>query len=259
MQNYKMLLEYDGTHYQGFQNKGAAGKGAASTVASKLQEAILRITGERAELHAAVRTSPGVHALGQTVSFRLEDGTAAKHRFEDNHALAEFRQKLNRSLPRDIAVRYLYPAEERFDAALRLKSATFRCRLDVGELPTIFWQNRAVHVPEHLDLAAMEQAAKLLVGEHDFANFSAGRTKKRTVRRITELSLSEEPELHQMVFTLTADSFLRHMPQLLIGTLVDVGRGQIEPQQVEQIFEGTCPCGMFLPSKAFCLAETNYL
>lgn len=256
MQNYKMIIEYDGTRYQGFQAKSNTAKGAANTISFKLQEALRTVTGEQTEIHVAVRTSPGVHAAGQTVSFWL-------NRSLNEEALGNsesgIRQKLNRILPQDIAVRSIYPAEERFDAALNLQSATFLCRLDVGEIPNIFWQNRSVHIPETLDLEKMEQAAKLLCGRHDFAPFMAGRTKKNTVRSITELSLFEDRELHQLVFSVTANSFLRHMPQLLSGTLVDVGRGKIPFENVEQILDGTVPCGDFLPSKSFCLTETNYL
>ena len=253
MQNYKMLLEYDGARYQGFQNKGNRSKAGQASVALKLQEALLRVTGERPEIHGAVRTSPGVHAKEQTVSFRLSGPVCS------GQEAIQLRQRLNRTLPQDIAVRHIYPAPERFDAALALKSAAFLCRLDVGEIPSVFWKERTVHIPEPLDLEAMEEAAKLLVGSHDFAGFSAGRTKKSTVRCLTGLALHEEHALHQLVFTLTADGFLRHMPQLLIGTLVDIGRGKLEPQQVEQILQETCPCGEFLPSRAFCLTETNYL
>lgn len=243
MQNYKMLIEYDGTRYQGFQNKNTG------TIVSKLQEAVLRVTGEQTTLHAAVRTSPGVHALGQTVSFRLAAPVDT----------IEFRQKLNHILPQDISIRFVYPAPERFDAALNLQSATVVCRLDIGRIPSIFWRNRTVHMPEELNLEAMKKAAKLLLGSHDFACFSAGRTRKSTVRCITELNLVEDRELHQLIFTLTADGFLRHMPQLVIGTLLDIGTGKLEPEHMGQILGGTCPCGNFLPSKAFCLTETNYL
>lgn len=262
MQNYKMIIEYDGTRYQGFQNKGSA------TITAKLQEAILRLTGESTVLHAAVRTSPGVHASGQTVSFHLEHppGHISSEpvrgypgRQAEESMLTEFRQKLNRALPQDIVIRQLYPAEERFDAALHLRSATFVCRLDTGAIPNPFYRNYTLHLPEPLDMELMSKTAKLLSGRHDFACFSAGRTKKSTVRCITELSLSKDTQLHQLIITITADGFLRHMPQLLVGTLIDVGTGKLSFENAAQIFEGSYPCGEFLPSKAFCLTETDYV
>lgn len=246
MQNIKLTLEYDGTRYQGF-----AKKNSSATVSGKLSEAIRQITGEDAELFAAVKTEPGIHAKCQTVNFKL-------HHDWNPDKLSDLCSALNRRLPMDIAVRTAEIVSERFHSALNLKSCSYTCHIDIGEIPDVFVRSYAMHFPEALDIQAMSEASMLLCKKHDFAAFSAGKTKKSTVRTITELTLSSDNNGQSLCFTMTADSFLRLMPQLLIGTLLEIGTGKKKVQDIPRILSGEMPCGSPALAKAFCLTETNY-
>lgn len=247
MYNIKLGLEYDGTRYQGFEKKNSS-----ASVSNKLSESLRQITGEEIMLFAAVKTDSGVHASHQTVNFKL-------HQEYPADSLAALCTRLNHRLPMDIRVISASLVPERFHAALNLHSCTYTCRIDTGIVPNVFTRGFAVHFPEALDIPAMSEAAKLLCKKHDFAAFSSGKTKKSTVRTITELTLSSGNEGQELIFTLTADGFLRLMPQLLVGTLLDIGTGKKKIQDIPRILSGEMPCGNPFPAKAFCLTETNYL
>lgn len=245
MQNIKLTLEYDGTRYRGF-----SGKDGADTVSERLKCALSQITEEEPLLFAAVKTDAGVHASAQTVNVQLSGAPETPDTLQ---------RKLNRYLPMDIAVREAVPVPERFHAALHLTSCTYICRIDTGAVPNPFTRNYCMHLPEALDIERIAEASSLLCRTLDFAAFSCGRTKKRTVRTLTELTLSSSPEGDELRFILTADGFLRGMPQRIVGTLLAVGRGQREVSDIPRILAGEMPCPIPAPSKAFCLTETCYL
>lgn len=210
MTTIKLTIEYDGSHYPGFSTK----KKSAS-IESKLALAIRDVTGQSTQLFAAVKTEPGVHAAHQIVSFQLE-----KESFSGNTEL--LKTKLNTALPADIAVTSLEIADERFVASLAVKSCTYTCRIATDPAAALFSRPYTCIVTESLDLEAMQQAAQLLTGTHDFAAFSNGRTRKSTVRTVEKIKINHEDQLIQI--QLTANSFLRHMPQLLAGTILTAGK-----------------------------------
>lgn len=244
MQNIKLSLEYDGTRYQGFMKKNSS-----DTVYHKLSEGIRRITGEDTELFAALKTEPGVHAKAQTINFRLS------HPYDPE----KLKFQLNRLLPMDIAIRESLEVPPRFHAALNLTSCTYLCQIDTGTVPNIFSQAYAMHIPGPLDLDAMETAAAMLGGTHDFAAFSAGKHKKSTLCTLTEITLSAEPDGKSLTLLMRADKFLRKMPQLLVGTILDIGLAKRAATDIPRIFSGEMPCSAPAPSPAFCLIDTSYL
>lgn len=244
MRNIKLLLEYDGTRYQGFTRRDAD-----KTVSRKLQDTLLRITGEDIVLAGAVKTDTGVHATAQTISFAA--GTAL--------SLPELKTALNRNLPMDIAVTEIDEMPPRFHAAMNLKSCAYACQIDTGRIPDIFTGKYALHVPEPLNTKAIEAAARHLCGTHDFACFSAGKSRKSTVRSISELILYTSAPSSQLQFYICADHFLRLMPQLIVGTLLDIGTGKRTPADIPAIFGGTQKSSAPCSPAGLCLVETNYL
>lgn len=244
MQNIKLILEYDGTRYRGF-----SARNSSNTIHEKLTNALTRLTSEDISLYGAVQTDPGVHAKSQTVHFKPENPWSCDRLIKE----------LNHILPKDIAVRDATVVPERFHAALNLVSCTYVCRIDTRRIPDPFCRNYTCHLPYPLDIDAMRQAAFLLCGTHDFTPFSSGRTKKSCIRSLTDIELITTAEGAFLELIFTADSFLRRMPQLMAGTLVDIGLGKLKPEDIKRIFSGELTCASFLPSGAFCLTETNYL
>lgn len=243
MQNIRLELEYDGTYYQGFEKKNSE-----YTISYKLTSALRRLTGEDVKLYPAVKTEPGVHAHMQTVNVHLEN----------DMPLETLMLSLNKILPQDIAIRKAVQESERFCAPLSLESCTYQCIIDIAEIPDIFQQKYTIHTGPTLDVIAMKQAAAAFIATHDFSNFSAGKHKKSTVRTISELTLSANEAGNKLYLTMTADSFLRYMPQLIAGTLLRIGMDTCSVDEIEQIFHGSKPCGPPLDSRAFHLTDTSF-
>lgn len=243
MTTIKLTIEYDGTRYPGFSTK----KKSAS-IESKLTLAIRDVTGQSStQLFAAVKTEPGVHAAHQIVSFQLE-----KESFSGNTEL--LKMKLNAALPGDIAVTSLEIADERFVASLAAKSRTYTCRIATDPAIALFSRPYTCVVTESLDLEAMRQAAQLLTGTHDFAAFSNRRTKKSTVRTVETIKINREGQLIQI--QLTANSFLRHMPQLLAGSILTAGKEK-KTDGTTLTLAGVESAAPACPSHAFTLTDVQ--
>lgn len=236
----KLTIEYDGTRYWGFSTKKKS-----SSVESKLMQAILDVTGQTPQLSAAVKTEPGVHASYQIVSFPLE-----KERLSDQTDVLKV--KLNAALPADLAVTALEIADERFVASLAAKSCTYTCRIATDPAAALFSRPYTCVVSEPLDLEAMQQAAQLLTGTRDYAAFSDGRTKKSTVRTVEQIIVIREGQLIKI--QITANSFLRHMPQLLAGAILVAGKEK-KTDAIPLIFSGVKSAAPACPSYAFTLTD----
>lgn len=164
MQNYKIILSYNGERYNGWQRQ----KNTHHTIQEKLENTILRITDEECEVYGAGRTDAGVHALGQVANFKLE-----KDIDED-----VFLQKLNKFLPSDIAVLSISKADNRFHSRLNAKEKTYMYRISTGKIRDPFLSGFTFYCSDELDLDSMEKAADLLKGTHDFIGFSSLKKSK---------------------------------------------------------------------------------
>lgn len=244
MQNYKLTLCYDGTRYYGWQRQGSS----ESTVQGKLEAVLTAFDGAPVEVHGSGRTDAGVHAKAQVASFRL------KREADCDTVLSYLRQYL----PEDIGALSLEKADERFHARLNAKSKTYRYTLWTDATPCVFLRKYVYVLREEFDLDAMRQAALLLCGTHDYAAFSSHpHTKKSTVRTVERIDIEAVP--HGLTFTLTGDGFLYHMVRILVGTLLEVGRGARTPQSVETLFYGKREAaGFTTPAKGLCLMEVTY-
>ncbi|GAC1328479.1 MAG: tRNA pseudouridine(38-40) synthase TruA [Candidatus Dormibacteria bacterium] len=207
----RMVLEYDGTAYHGWQEQAEG----IATVAGTVRDAIQRVTGERPMLAAAGRTDAGAHSLGQTISFELAAAIEAPR----------LMGALNAVLPADIAVRDAVAAEPGFHARFSARRRTYRYLVENRPARGALLRQRAWQVRGPLDLAAMRVAATPLVGEHDLAAFGtdpAGRNTVRDLRRLTVRQVCSS----LVAFDLTANAFLYGMVRRIVGFLVEVGLGR---------------------------------
>ena len=244
MPNYKLLLEYDGSRYHGWQRLQTQ----EPTIQGKLETVLSRIFDEAVELQGSGRTDAGVHARGQVASF---------HTLRDLPA-EEVLQQLRSYLPEDIGALSLQYAPPRFHARLSALEKTYRYRVWISPAPCVFERRFVYVLPGNYDLSAMETAARLLEGTHDFRAFSAVKTKKSTVRSLRRIEITRQG--NELWFTYTGDGFLHHMVRILTGTLLEIGRGNAPPERVTALLEGgqRAGAGFTVPAKGLCLMEVRY-
>ena len=244
MRNIRLDICYDGTRYKGWQRL----PGVDNTIQGKLETALSRILGEAVEVSGSGRTDAGVHAKGQVANFHCESAMGC------DQILAQLRQYL----PEDIGILDCREVAPRFHARLNAREKTYCYRIWNSDAPCVFERRYVWALPERLDLSAMEEAAALLVGEHDFSAFCGNpKMKKSTVRRISSIVITRYGEEIQIAFT--GDGFLYNMVRILVGTLVEVGRGVRAPQSVQQLFGAKrSEAGFLAPAQGLRLEEVFY-
>lgn len=245
MRNIRMLLQYEGTRYLGWQRQTSSD----NTIQGKLELLLSRMCGEPVEISASGRTDAGVHALGQVANFHTSSEMSPE----------EMLAYCNRYLPEDIAVVEMSEAAPRFHSRLNACGKRYCYRIINSEIPNVFWRRYAQEVPEQLDLEAMRRAAEYLCGEHDFKSFtSAKKGKKSTVRRIDRISIEKEGDL--LTFTFQGNGFLHHMIRILMGTLLEIGMGKRSPENIPKVIASRNreEAGPLMPAKGLTLLEVYY-
>lgn len=244
MRNLRLDICYDGTRYRGWQRLA----GREDTIQGKLETALSRILEEPIEISGSGRTDAGVHAKGQVANFHCESTLTAE----------KILQQLRKYLPEDIGIYSCKEVSPRFHARLNAREKTYRYRIWNSESPCVFWRRFVTVMPETLDIPAMEQAAEILCGEHDFSAFCGNaKMKKSTVRFIRSISITRQGEEVDLIFT--GNGFLHNMVRILVGTLVEVGRGQREAASVAELFGGKrAEAGFLAPAQGLCLEEVFY-
>ena len=244
MRNLRLDICYDGTRYRGWQRL----PGREDTIQGKLETALSRILEEPIEITGSGRTDAGVHARGQVANFHCESAMTA----------GEILASLRRYLPEDIGIYSCRDVSPRFHARLNAKEKTYLYRIWNSDAPCVFDRSYVTVMPEQLDLGAMEEAAKLLCGEHDFSAFCGNpKMKKSTVRFLRRIAIQRQGEELQLRFT--GNGFLYNMVRILVGTLIEVGRGERTPQSVPSLFGGKrSQAGFLAPAKGLCLEEVLY-
>ena len=220
----RLDLAYDGTCYHGF---GLQPNGR--TIQEVLEEALARSLGEQVRVTAAGRTDAGVHASGQVVSFTTRGRLAPP----------ELLRAANAHLPEDVLVYAAAEAPPDLDARRSALRRHYRYLIWNARLPNLWWRRWSWHLFDTLDVVAMQAAADQLLGTREFASFlghksqePAGRTTVRTIERAQWWQ--DGPMIG---FEITANAFLRHMVRGIVGTLIEVGRGRLEPAQFGTILE----------------------
>jgi tRNA pseudouridine38-40 synthase len=217
----KLTIAYDGTNYVGWQRQLNG-----PSIQQTIEEAFLPLAGgERPPVVAgAGRTDAGVHALGQVASVNVEFALATD----------AIRRALNVRLPQDIRVLAVEDAPLGFHARFQARGKIYRYRIVTTEVMSPFDRFYAWHAPERRDVEAMQRAAALFAGRHDFASFHAGAAMMNgTVRLLESVRCIVVPG--GLVIDVTGDGFLRHMVRTIVGTLMDVGSGQRTPESIPDI------------------------
>ncbi len=240
-----LIMEYDGTHYHGFQLQGDS-----PTIQGEMEEALWKLTGERLRVMAASRTDAGVHAKGQVVSFRTKSPLP----------LPAFINGLNYYLPRDIAVKAAHRVSDSFNVRRDAISREYNYYILNSLTRSPIRKGFSYLVTGHLDIEAMNLACQALIGEHDFASFASciGVGTKNTMRNMYRAKIDKDGEL--AVFNMVANSFLPHQVRNTAGALIRVGLGKVSVDQFHSIIEAKKPglAGPTAPACGLCLMRINY-
>jgi len=244
MRNLRLDICYDGTRYRGWQRL----PGRDDTLQGKLEDCLSRILGEEIEISGSGRTDAGVHANHQIANFHCESTLPSE----------EILEQLRRYLPEDIGIHSCKDASPRFHARLNAKEKTYRYRIWNSDSPCVFDRRYVAVMPETLDIHAMKSAAQHLCGEHDFSAFCGNaKIKKSTVRFIRSIEIRQMGDELQLFFT--GNGFLHNMVRILVGTLVEVGRGERTPESIPELFGNRrAEAGFLTPAKGLCLEEVMY-
>lgn len=245
MRNIKLTIEYDGNRYQGWTRLGK--DESNNTISYKLQEVLRKMTNEPlAELHCGCRTEVGVHAYSQIANFKTNSDLSVR----------DIKYYLNRYLPMDIAIIDVKEVPERFHAQLNATSKTYVYRMTISDVPSVFDRKHTYHCFKIPDKLLMQQAALMLIGKHDFKNFSTVKKSKSTVREILDIEVYGDME--EMQILIHADDFLHNMARLIIGTLLDIGFGTRRKEDIEDIFRGTKEASAPCDPRGLYLQEITY-
>lgn len=245
MPTYRLVLEYEGTAYVGWQRQAVG-----TSIQEVVEGALARVLGgEEVRIVGSGRTDSGVHALGQVASFRART----------ERSDAALRMGLNSLLPPDVACRDARRVEDGFHALRGARRKVYRYRIqDQGERSPL--RARHVwHMRTPLDLEAMREGARHLVGYHDFTSFRAGGSLARTsVRTIFDIRIQRE--MDEVQIFVEGGGFLRHMVRILVGTLVDVGRARLAPIQVAEILaaKDRTRASRTAPAHGLCMVSVTY-
>lgn len=243
--NYRAVLQYDGTRYQGWQKQVTT----ENTIQGKLETLLSKMAGETVEVNSSGRTDAGVHAYGQVISFACETDKTPE----------EILDYMNQYLPEDIGVLSVVVAGERFHARLNATGKIYRYRVLNSKIPHIFDRKYVFQVPEELDKEAMQTGISYLEGKHDFKAFTAKKnTKKSTVRTIYEIKMEQVGE--ELVFTFYGDGFLYHMVRILVGTLLEIGQHRRKPESIIEALESgeRVKAGFLAPAQGLALMQVFY-
>ncbi|CAM3577898.1 tRNA pseudouridine(38-40) synthase TruA [Marinicrinis lubricantis] len=230
MRNIAMTVSYDGTHYSGFQIQPGV-----DTVQQMLMNAVQKVTGESCHIIASGRTDAGVHAIGQVINFYTESNIPAER----------WPIAMNTVLPRDIAVIAAVEAPFNFNARKHAVRKTYHYYIERDRKRSVFTEGLAHHHPGHLNVNEMQEAAQMLLGEHDFSSFcSLKSTKSSHVRTLYSVDCVLEPHplhgpglLPQLVVKVSGNGFLYNMVRIIVGTLLMVGRGRKKAEEVQAILQ----------------------
>ena len=241
MRNFKLTLEYDGSRYSGWQRLGRGE--STNTIENKIKEVLKKMSGEDVEIFCGSRTEVGVHAYGQVISFK--SATALKP--------IEIKRYMNRYLPMDIAVLEVEEKPERFHAALNPVSRTYTYRIAVGEVPSVFERKYTYYCFGRPNVALMKEAAALMIGRHDFKNFSTVKKNKSTVKEMISLDIYGDAK--EVQISMCANDFLHNMARMIASTLLEIGLERRPVSDITKILDagsnmlGSAPAeasGMFL-------------
>ncbi len=242
MQNYKCTLSYDGTDFHGWQRQPDK-----RTVQGILEECLAKLAQNKIHVVGAGRTDAGVHAQGQVASFKARLGLDDEELF----------RALNAILPQDIRVVSLTKIDADFHARKSAKSKVYQYRICNSPLISPFLIRYTLHWPSPLNISLMKEAASLFIREADFTAFSSNRLLD-LVRKVSRSEINQKG--NEIIYTVEASGFLRYMVRTMVGTLLEIGKGKMPPQQIDEIFrkKKRSLASPTAPAKGLCLIRVDY-
>jgi len=222
MINYKLVIQYDGGRYKGWQRLGSG----ENTIQGKIENVLSEMVGRPIEIIGCSRTDAGVHAFSQIANFKIKE----------NLSETDIKNYLNRYLPQDISIKEVSIESDRFHARYNSKAKTYLYKIWNEEFSNPFMRKYSMHVEEKLDIVKMKQAAKYFLGEHDFTAFSNAKSKKKSmVREIYSIKFEQIDGFIQI--RVSGDGFLYNMVRKIVGTLIEVGSGKLDAKAIPKMIE----------------------
>jgi len=245
MKNIKLIIEYDGTKYNGWQTQ-KNGNGIQDLITN----AIHQVTGEEIKLNGSGRTDAGVHAIGQTANFKTECSIPVN----------KFPEAINKYLPKDIVIKEATTVPNDFHARYSVKGKKYMYIVNNSKYRSGLNYNHEYHFNNELDYKSMKKAAEYFEGTYDFKGFMAsGSSIKDTIRTIEKVQIKKRED-GQIIFNFTGNGFLYNMVRIMVGTLLDVGVGKIKPEEIKDIIKSKdrTKAGKTVPAQGLYLVEVYY-
>ncbi|WP_028399804.1 tRNA pseudouridine(38-40) synthase TruA [Ectobacillus panaciterrae] len=238
MNNYKLIIQYDGGRYKGWQRLG----NDENTIQGKIENVLSEMVGKKIEIIGCSRTDAGVHALAQIANFKIDE----------NLTESEIKNYLNRYLPQDISITQVMSVPERFHARYNSKAKTYVYKIWNEEHTNPFMRKYSMHIEQKLNMERMKKACQYFIGEHDFTAFSNAKSKKKSmVREIYSIDIVENGGFIQI--RVRGNGFLYNMVRKIVGTLIEVGSGERDAEDIPRILDSKDR------SQVSCLAEAGGL
>ncbi|MEA3560645.1 MAG: tRNA pseudouridine(38-40) synthase TruA [Candidatus Omnitrophota bacterium] len=247
MRNIKVTIEYDGTNYCGWQTQKLQPE--SLTIQEVMEKALLQVFQKKVKLIASGRTDSGVHARGQVANFRVNSKLS----------LDKIQAALNSYLPFDIVIKRAQNASLNFHSRFDAASKTYKYFILNTGTPSPFNRRYCLFIPYSLDLENMEKGAKHILGRHNFKSFQGRATRSgNSIRTIKGLSITRKKNL--ITIEVESNGFLYNMVRIIVGTLIEVGRGRFNPGYVKQLVKAKDRrlAGPTAPARGLCLMRVNY-
>ena len=244
MRNIKLTIEYDGKEYHGWQKQPNR-----LNIQGEIENAIKQVTGEEVDLIGSGRTDSGVHAFGQVANFKMNS----------EFPLKKIASALNSQLKQSIRIQKAEEVSIQFHSRYHCHEKTYAYVIDNSEQGSAIYRNLSYHITKPLNIEAMKKATNYLVGEHDFSSFkSSGTSSKTSVRTIYKAKIIEDGK--RISIELTGNGFLYNMVRIIAGTLVEIGLGDMSPEEMKAIIEAKDRkrAGKTLPAHGLLLMEVKY-
>ncbi|NLL73284.1 MAG: tRNA pseudouridine(38-40) synthase TruA [Clostridiales bacterium] len=240
MPNYRAIIQYDGGRYRGWQKLG----NDENTIQGKLENVLSKLNGEESEIIGCSRTDAGVHAFNQVANFHTTR----------QYSPEELMDYFNRYLPKDICLVDIEMVADNFHSRYHAKEKTYLYRIWNHKYSNPFMRKYSMHIEDKLDVDKMRKAANYFIGKHDFTAFSNARSKKKSmVRNVMAIDIEEKEGFVDI--RICGDGFLHNMVRKIVGTLIEVGLANLEPEDIPDILESRLrketgrmadACGLFL-------------
>ncbi len=223
MKNVKLTLAFDGGNYNGSQKQDNTNL----TIEETLEKAIKEVLNEKPEFVFSSRTDKGVHAYGMVVNFKTRS----------KKALGDIQKEVNEALPNDLVIRQIEKVDEDFHSRYKSKSKVYQYKIYNDDKIDPFKRKYYYFKREKLDIDKMKEAAELIVGTHDFIGFSSvKKSKKSTIKTINKIDIVKEDK--DIFIFVEGDNFLYNMVRIIVGTLIEVGTGNMKIDAINEVFEG---------------------